>query len=352
MAPAFRFLCRTTSTLRALSDERALEGPALMEVAGYYLDSFLAPLEPWLAREDVTDIYINRAQEIWVETLGGTIERHEDDRLSEQFLARLAKQIAAYGAQGINRAQPLLAATLPDGSRVQVVAPPATRGGHALAIRRHVAAEFLLGDWAQSGAFDDLQNNEVSIDRERSWRTIGGENAQDILMQAVQSRKNIIVAGGTSTGKTTFLNALLAEIPPQERLLLIEDTEELKITQPNVVGLIAARGKLSEAEVTAEDLLIAALRMRPDRIILGELRGNEAFTFLRAVNTGHPGSMTTIHADTPQRAIEQLALLVLQAGSRLSREDVRHYVRESVDLFVQLERSGGRRRVTQILIAE
>ncbi len=134
--------------------------------------------------------------------------------------------------------------------------------------------------------------------------------------------------------------------------MLIEDTEELRLRHENAVGLIAARGHLAEAEVSAEDLLIAALRMRPDRIILGELRGSEAFTFLRAVNTGHPGSMTTIHADTPQRAIEQLALLVLQSGSRPSRDDVRHYVRESIDMFVQLERRDGKRRVTQMLVAE
>ena len=164
-------------------------------------------------------------------------------------------------------------------------------------------------------------------------------------------RKNILVSGGTSTGKTTFLNSLLAEIPQIERLVLIEDTAELHLKHENAVGLIAARGELSEANVTAEDLLIAALRMRPDRIILGELREVEAFTFLRAVNTGHPGSMTTIHADTPGRAIEQLALLVLQAGSKLSRDDVRHYVRQSVDVFVQLERGAGRRRVSQLLIA-
>lgn len=133
--------------------------------------------------------------------------------------------------------------------------------------------------------------------------------------------------------------------------MLIEDTAELQLVHENAVGLVAARGELSEAQITAEDLLIAALRMRPDRIILGELRGVEAFTFLRAVNTGHPGSMTTIHADTPARAIEQLALLVLQAGSKLSREDVRHYVRQSVDVFVQLERRGGKRRVSQVLAA-
>lgn len=161
-----------------------------------------------------------------------------------------------------------------------------------------------------------------------------------------------MVAGGTSSGKTTFLNALLAEIPEHERLVLIEDTQELELKHENAVGLIAARGELSEAQISAEDLLIAALRLRPDRIILGELRGPEAFTFLRAINTGHPGSMTTIHADTPTRAIEQLVLLVLQAGTRLSRDDVRHYVRESVDVFVQLSRTNGKRSVSQVMVAE
>jgi type IV secretion system protein VirB11 len=179
-----------------------------------------------------------------------------------------------------------------------------------------------------------------------------GREAAKLLRDAVKARRNILISGGTSSGKTTFLNSLLAEIPDDERLVLIEDTAELHLKQENAVGLIAARGELSEAQMSAEDLLIAALRMRPDRIILGELRGIEAFTFLRAVNTGHPGSMTTIHADTPQRAIEQLALLVLQAGSKLARDDVRHYVRESVDVFVQLERRAGKRRVAQVLVAE
>lgn len=323
-----------------------------MAEAGFYLDSFLAPLSQWLAREDVTDIYINRPGEVWIESVGGGIERHEDTALTEQLLARLARQIAAHSSQGISRSQPLLAASLPDGSRVQIIAPPATRGGHVLAIRRHVKANFSLADWRDSDAFAGLEAGTSAIDREREWRTLGEREASEALARAVRERRNIIISGGTSSGKTTFLNALLAEIPQEERLLTIEDTEELRLTHPNAVGLIAARGQLAEAEVTAEDLLIAALRMRPDRIVLGELRGQEAFTFLRAVNTGHPGSMTTIHADTPQRAIEQLALLVLQAGSRLSREDVRHYVRESIDVFVQLERRAGKRRVAQVMVAE
>ena len=320
--------------------------------AGYYLDSFLAPLAPVLARKDVTDIWINRPGELWVEALGGGIERIAEPGLDEKLLERLAKQIAAHSSQGISREQPLLAATLPDGSRVQVVAPPATRAGHAFAIRKHVSAKLSLSDWEDSQAFDDASTAATIHDGERAYHSLTGREAAQFLRKAVKDRRNILVSGGTSTGKTTFLNSLLAEVPSEERLILIEDTAELNLEHENAVGLIAARGSLSEAQLTAEDLLIAALRMRPDRIILGELRGIEAFTFLRAVNTGHPGSMTTIHADTPQRAIEQLALLVLQAGSKLSRDDVRHYVRESVDVFVQLERRAGKRRVAKVLVAQ
>lgn len=319
---------------------------------GYYLDSFLAPLKPWLKRDDVTDIWINRPQEVWAETLGGGIERADAPQLDAKLLERLARQIAAYASQGINREQPLLAANLPDGSRVQIVAPPATRSAHAFAIRRHISADLPLSGWFGAEANNELSQEAHGLEDKLSYRTLGSEEAASFLPQAVRQKRNILISGGTSTGKTTFLNALLAEIPEDERLLFIEDTEELKIRHANAVGMIAARGSLAEASVTAEDLLIAALRMRPDRIILGELRGSEAFTFLRAVNTGHPGSMTTIHADTPARAIEQLALLVLQSGSRLSRDDVRHYVRESINVFVQLERSNGTRRVAQILVKE
>jgi type IV secretion system protein VirB11 len=220
------------------------------------------------------------------------------------------------------------------------------------AIRRHVSSELSLGDWNDQDAFAGLEAGEALPEGPARWRSVGGREAASALREAVCARRNILVSGGTSTGKTTFLNALISEVPDSERLILIEDTEELRLRHANAVGLIAARGQLAEAEVGAEDLLIAALRMRPDRIILGELRGSEAFTFLRAVNTGHPGSMTTIHADTPHRAVEQLSLLVLQAGSRLARDDVREYVRASIDLFVQLERREGRRRVSQVLVRE
>jgi type IV secretion system protein VirB11 len=161
-------------------------------------------------------------------------------------------------------------------------------------------------------------------------------------------KRTILVSGGTSTGKTTFLNGLLREVPANERLILIEDTPELAIVHPNALGLLAARGTTGEARIDMEDLLIASLRMRPDRIILGEIRGREALTFLRAANTGHPGSMSSIHADSPQRAIDQLALLAIQTGSAMAWDHIVAYIRRSLDIIVQLERVGGSRTIADI----
>jgi type IV secretion system protein VirB11 len=321
---------------------------------GVYLRSYLAPLTGMLARPDVTDIYVNRPGELWVETIGGDIERHEAPALDEATLARLARQIAALTHQGISREHPLLSATLPDGARVQVVAPPATRGALALAIRKHVSPDLALGDYVAAGAFAETRGRE-SLERSDIDKALAAQlKTGDIagtLAAAVRARKNILVSGGTSTGKTTFLNALIREIPAAERLILIEDTPELQVVQENVVGLLAARSALGEARVSANDLLGASLRMRPDRIILGELRGEEAYAFLRAVNTGHPGSMTTVHADSAERAIEQIVLLVLQAGTQLSRDDVRHYIWSTVDVFVQLDRTGGKRSVSEVVLS-
>ena len=328
-------------------------GPAAAGEGGIYLRSYLAPLADMLAREDVTDIYVNRPGEIWVETIGGTIEHHEAPKLDEPTLARLARQIAAVSHQGISREHPLLSATLPDGARVQVVAPPATRGPLALAIRKHVAADLALSDYVASRAFDETRARHGFEDQETD-RTLAAKldegDVAGMLGAAVRARKNILVSGGTSTGKTTFLNALIREIPPHERLILIEDTPELKVRHANLVGLLAARSELGEAQVSANDLVAASMRMRPDRIILGELRGVEAYAFLRAVNTGHPGSMTTVHADGAERAVEQIVLLALQAGTQLSRDDVRHYVRSTVDVFVHLERTAGRRRIAEVVL--
>lgn len=319
-----------------------------------YLRSYLAPLNDMLARADVTDIYVNRPGEIWIETIGGAIERHEAPGLDEATLARLARQIAALSHQGISREHPLLSATLPDGSRVQMIAPPATRGGMAVAIRKHVSSDLTLDDYVANGAFEETKRRtspeESSVDKALAALLDDGDIA-GMLSAAVRARKNILISGGTSTGKTTFLNALIREIPPEERLIFIEDTPEIHLHHANALGLLAARSELGEAKIDMNDLLAASLRMRPDRIILGELRGPEAYAFLRAINTGHPGSMSSVHADSAERAIEQIVLLVLQAGTQLGRDDVRHYVRNTVDVFVQLTRTGGRRRVAEVMLA-
>ncbi|MBV9930522.1 MAG: P-type DNA transfer ATPase VirB11 [Alphaproteobacteria bacterium] len=306
-----------------------------------------------LARPDVTDIYVNRPGEIWAETTGGAIERHDAPGLDAATLARLARQIAALSHQGISREHPLLSATLPDGARVQVVAPPATRGPMAIAIRKHVSPDLALDDYVATGAFAETRARH-GFDTDETDRALAAMlqrgDIAGLLAAAVKARKNILVSGGTSTGKTTFLNALLREVPPEERLILIEDTPELAVAHENMVGLLAARSALGEAQVSADDLVGASLRMRPDRIILGELRGPEAYAFLRAVNTGHPGSMTTVHADSPERAVEQIVLLVLQGGTQLGRDDVRHYVSRTIDVYVQLTRTGGKRRVAEVVL--
>jgi type IV secretion system protein VirB11 len=328
---------------------------APLEVEGQvYLRSYLAPLTGMLARIDVTDIYVNRPGEIWVETLGGAVERHDAPALDSATLDRLARQIAALSHQGISREYPLLSAALPDGARIQIVAPPATRGPMAVAIRKHVSSDLKLADYVAAGAFETTRRGtdpgKAGIGA-RLAEMLGAGDVAGMLAAAVRGRKNILVSGGTSTGKTTFLNALIREIPAEERLILIEDTPELHQHHDNLVGLLAVRGELGEARVSATDLLAASLRMRPDRIILGELRGDEAYTFLRAVNTGHPGSMTSVHADSAERAVEQIVLLVLQAGTRLGSEDVRHYVKSTVDVYVQLDRIDGCRRVSEVLLA-
>jgi type IV secretion system protein VirB11 len=316
-----------------------------------YLEAYLRPLSEWLERPDVTDILINTPGEVWVETLGGGTQRHAAPELTETILWRLAGQIAAAAHQGVSREHPLLAATLPDGGRVQIVAPPATRGPMALAIRKHVVNDLGLDDYAAAAAFDEVRS--VALDEAPEadrllQATLDSGDVAGFLRSAVRTRKNIIVSGGTSTGKTTFLNALVKEIPREERLIVIEDTPEVRLDHPNAIGLIAARGSLGEAQVRTEDLLQASLRMRPDRIILGELRGPEAYSFLRAVNSGHPGSITTVHADSPRAAVEQIALMVLQAGANLGRSEIVAYVGGVVDVAVQLSRRDGRRIVSQV----
>ena len=315
--------------------------------SGVYLAAYLAPLQPWLERDDITDIWINRPGEAWFETTTGEIRREVAPDLTETALSRLARQIAAASHQGVNREQPLLSASLPDGARVQIVGPPATRGPLALAVRKHTLSDLSLAELGRSGAFAAATAGTSGGDAELQALLDAGE-VEAFLRLAVRLRKTIVLSGGTSSGKTTLLNALVKEIDRRERLILIEDAPEIRLEHENAVGLIAARGDAGEARVDSEDLLQAALRMRPDRILLGELRGREAFAFLRAVNTGHPGSITTLHADSPEGAVDQIALLALLGGVDLGWEALRTYIRQVVDVIVQLKRVDGTRRVVEV----
>lgn len=320
---------------------------------GVYLQSYLAPLAPWLDRSDVTEILVNRPGEIWVEANGTpNMERVEVPELNAMALTRLASQVARANHQGVSRANPLLSGLLPGGERIQIIAPPATRQYLAIAIRKHCQVDLDLAEYAAAGAFDDVRSAGDSRAADADAALRAQRDNGDILgffRSAVALRKNILVAGGTSTGKTTFLNALLKDIGPHERVITIEDTPEVSLDRPNAIGLVAVRGDTGEANVSTEDLLQAALRMRPDRLLLGEMRGAEAFSFLRAINTGHPGSISTIHADTPRGAIEQVALLALQARVNLGRAEIIAYAESVIDIVVQLRRDAqGRRVVSEI----
>jgi type IV secretion system protein VirB11 len=271
--------------------------------------------------------------------------------VSDLMLQRLAQQAAAASHQGVNREHPLLAATLPTGARIQIVAPPATRQHYALAIRKHDIGDLSLDDYEADGLLkgvarlrgDEARDVDIGLSA-----LLDGGNVKGFLSEGVRAGKTFLISGGTASGKTTFLNALLKEVPQEHRVVVIEDTPEIQIAQPNALGLVAVRGDLGETRVGTEELLKAALRMRPDRLIVGEIRGAEAFSFLRAINTGHPGSMTTVHADSPRGAFDQIAFMAIQAGANLSRADVIDYARGVIDVVVQLSRSSGKRTIEGI----
>lgn len=305
-----------------------------------YLDAYLAPFRQWLDRDTVTEIIVNRPGEVWIEDAANPgMHCIETPEIDDRLVQRLAEQVARVSHQGINREHPLLGATLPDGARVQFCGPPAARKHWAMAIRRHRRLDLPL-DAYDNGPLSPAIRAEMP-----------DPQAQPIayLREAIRQRRTILISGGTSTGKTTFLNAMLGEIPKDQRVVLVEDTPELRMPGKNGVGLVAVKGELGEAKVTANELLQAALRLRPDRIVLGELRGAESVSFLRAINTGHPGSFSTIHANSLRGALEQLSLMVMQTGIGLTRTDTIAYAASVIDVIVQLGRdSGGKRGITEI----
>ncbi|MBN9136915.1 MAG: P-type DNA transfer ATPase VirB11, partial [Phyllobacterium sp.] len=259
--------------------------------------------------------------------------------------------------QVVNEEHPILSASLPTGERFQCVLPPAAPAGGAISIRKQVIHDIGLDVYKSRGAFDDTRVGRqlrLSPAEETLAAMLQGDvDVMQFLRTAVRSRVSIAVSGGTSTGKSTFLNALLKEVPDEERIVTIEDTRELRPPTANTVALLASKGDQGRAKVTPQQLLEASLRMRPDRVMLGELRGEEAFSFLQAINTGHPGSLTTVHANSARDAYDRLALMVMQSGVRLQKHEIIDYLKEVIPVVVQLHRfPDGRRVVSEIVFTK
>jgi len=304
------------------------------------LETHLKPLIPFLKLKGVTEICINRPGEVYVEK-NSNFNRHDVPALEHAHLETLAELIAEFNQQVISPEKPLLSASLPSGERTQFVLSPACEKGHVIcSIRLHQMKDMTLSDYATAGAFDELvidENIHSSYDdqlkhlyQQRDWN--------EFIKAAILARKNIIISGGTGTGKTTFLNACLKLIPKSERLITIEDTREVAVSHANRVHLLASKGQQGVAKIKMQDLFECCLRLRPDRIFLSELRGEEAFSFLRAANSGHPGSLSTLHADTPQACFAQLVFMMQQAGSTSSDERILSYIKSIIPIVIQLKR--------------
>ena len=323
---------------------------------GVFLRKFLSPIQPFLIQDGVSEVCVNTPGECWVEEHGARgMVRKDIPEMTGRSLVQLARQIAATSHQAVNASKPLLSAALPSGERIQIVLPPAALDGGGFSIRRQVVQHLSLDDYAERGAFQRVHltapDHRSPLDL-RLCERLAARDWQGFLSAAVAGRKNMLIVGGTSTGKTTFFNAVARAIPEEERLLSIEDTPELELPQPNTFRLLASKGGQGLAKVSIQDLLEASLRLRPDRILLGELRGAEAYTFLQAVNTGHPGSISTLHADSPRAAFERLGLMVMQANLGLRREEILEYIRSVVEVIVQLTRlPNGERIVSEIYFA-
>jgi len=304
------------------------------------LQTYLEPLEKIFEMPGVAEISINKPGEAWIEVFGD-MQRVEIPEFDLEHLKSLARLIAQSTEQKVSEENPLLSANLPQGYRVQIVFPPATESGFVvMSIRKQVIMDFDLDQYEAIGAFQKTVVGKVTneLDKKLSRLLEMGE-IKRFLIESVLAKKNIVVSGGTSTGKTTFLNALLRVIPKSERVITCEDAREININHlPNHVHLLASKGGQGRAQVSTQDLIESCLRLRPDRIIVGELRGKEAFSYLRAVNTGHPGSISTLHADSPMLAFEQLILMVMQNGLGIGRDQVKEYVHNVIDVVVQLKR--------------
>lgn len=320
------------------------------------LDLTLRALRPILSRADVTELCINTPGEVFVETREGW-QREPLPLADFEWCQRLAKLVANSTRQRIAEESPLLSASLPSGERIQIVLPPATTSGCvAITIRRPSSQVWSLEELARRGLFDRTRRaTDAQDDTETELLRLLEAQAYEAFMRlAVRSRCNIVVSGPTGSGKTTFTKALIREIPSDERLIAIEDAKELVLDRhPNHVRLFYSKDDQGLARVTPKQLLESCLRMKPDRILLAELRAEEAFDYLRNVNSGHPGSITSLHAASAELAFEQLVLLVKQSrgGQDLARADIKSLLYLLVDIVIQFGVEGHRRFVKEVWYA-
>jgi pilus assembly protein CpaF len=289
----------------------------------------LGPLEPLLADPDISDILINRYNQVYVEKFG---KLHKVDMIfkDDNHLLQVIDRIVSKIGRRVDESSPYVDARLPDGSRVNAIIPPLAIDGPALSIRRFGVDPLRISDVL---AFGSLTQNMAKI-----------------LEGCVKSRLNVLISGGTGSGKTTLLNILSEFIPHDERLITIEDSAELRLKQEHVVRLETRPPNIEgKGEVTQRDLMKNSLRMRPDRIIVGEVRSGEALDMLQAMNTGHDGSLSTIHANTTRDALSRLETMVLMAGLELPERAIREQIAAAINVVVQLARlSDGTRKVTNI----
>lgn len=317
------------------------------------IKTYLQPLAPFLNDDSLTEIVINQPQEVWTEGRAGW-QRHTVEALTYDYLRSLAKLVGSGTKQDITEKKPVLSSTLPTGERIQIVIPPAvTEGTVSFTIRKPSKITMTMEDFAASKLFDDVTHvgAELSDEDKQLLELYNAKKWPEFLSLAVLAHKNIIISGATGSGKTTLSKGLIQQIPDSERLITIEDTKELEIPQPNHTRLYYSKDNQGLSEAWPKELLESCLRMRPDRILLQELRDGTAFFYLRNVNSGHPGSITTVHADSASLAFEQLTLLVKESegGGDLDRHDIRALLYLLVDIIVQMKRfPDGRRRVTEI----
>jgi pilus assembly protein CpaF len=289
----------------------------------------LGPLEPLLADPTISDILVNSYASIFIERRG-KLEKTAISFKDDEHLMRVIERIVSTVGRRIDEAQPMVDARLPDGSRVNAIIPPLAIDGPVLSIRRFGTNPLDMRALIEHGAL----TKEVAV----------------LFEMCVRARLNIVISGGTGAGKTTLLNALSAFIPRDERIVTIEDSAELQLQQPHVVRLETRPPNIEgRGEVTQRDLVRNALRMRPDRIVIGEVRSGEAVDMLQAMNTGHDGSLTTIHANTPRDALSRLETMIQMAGMRLSDRAMRQQIASAIDVVIQVARlTDGTRRVTSI----